>query len=84
MYALSVLAFFLALVLGGVALLLWSTLPMHEAPHAWVLPVLPVACLLASGLCWWGARQQRLQPWLQEIRAQLALDLQAIRPVQSV
>lgn len=84
MYALSVLTLMLALIFGGMALLLWSALPLVDAPHAWVLLALPSACLLLSGLCWWWARNQRLQPLLQDIQAQIALDLQAIRQVHSV
>ncbi len=83
MYGLSALTLLLALIFGGVALLLWSALPPHKAPHAWVLLALPAACLLLSGLCWWWARAQRLQPLLQDIQAQIALDLQAIRQVHS-
>jgi hypothetical protein len=83
MYALSALALLLALIFGGVALLLWSAFPLHDAPHTWVLPALPAACLCWSGLCWWGARAQRLQPLLQDIQAQIALDLQAIQQVRS-
>jgi hypothetical protein len=83
MYALSGLTLLLALIFGGVALLLWSTSPMHDAPHPWVLLALPIACLSLSGLCWWWARTQRLQPLLQDIQAQIALDLQAIRQVHS-
>ncbi len=84
MYALSVLTLMLALIFGGIALLLWSALPLVDAPYAWVLLALPSACLLLSGLCWWWARNQRLQPLLQDIQAQIALDLQAIRQVHSV
>jgi hypothetical protein len=83
MYALSVLTLLLALIFGGVALLLWGALPLHDAPHAWVLPALPAACLCLSALCWWGARTQRLQPLLQDIQAQIALDLQTLRQVHS-
>ncbi len=32
MYALSVLTLLLALIFGGVALLLWSAFPLHDAP----------------------------------------------------
>eukprot|EP01030_Chromulinospumella_sphaerica_P006242 gene6242-6102_t len=39
MYALSALNLLLALILGGVALLLWSALPLNDAPHAWRLAV---------------------------------------------
>jgi hypothetical protein len=84
MYALSMLTLLLALIFGGVALLLWGTLPLIDAPHAWVLLALPMACLFLSGLCWWWARTHRLQPLLQDIQAQIALDLQAIRQVHSV
>jgi hypothetical protein len=83
MYGLSVLALLLALIFGGVALLLWSAFPLHDAPHAWVLLALPIACLCLGGLCWWGARAQRLQPLLQEVQAQIALDLQAIGQVHT-
>jgi len=83
MYALSVLNLLLALIFGGVALLLWSSFPLHDAPHAWVLLALPIACLCLGGLCWWGARAQRLQPLLQEVQAQIALDLQAIGQVHT-
>jgi len=83
MYALSVLTLLLALIFGGVALLLWGALPLHDAPHAWVLPALPAACLCLSGLCWWGARTQHLQPLLQDIQTQIALDLQTLRQVHS-
>lgn len=84
MYALSLLTLMLALIFGGMALLLWSALPLVDAPYGWVLLALPSACLLLSGLCWWWARNQRLQPLLQDIQAQIALDLQAIRQVHSV
>jgi hypothetical protein len=83
MYALSFLTLMLALIFGGMALLLWSALPLVDAPYGWVLLALPSACLLLSGLCWWWARSLRLQPLLQDIQAQIALDLQAIRQVHS-
>jgi hypothetical protein len=83
MYVLSVLTLLLALIFGGVALLLWGTLPLSDAPHPWVLLALPVTCGVLSGLCWCLARTQRLQPLLKDIQAQIALDLQAIRQVHS-
>jgi H+/Cl- antiporter ClcA len=83
MYGLSALTLLLALIFGGVALLLWAALPLSDAPHAWVLIALPTLSLLVSGLCWWWARTQRLQPLLSDIQAQIALDLQAIRQVHS-
>jgi hypothetical protein len=83
MYGLSALTLLLALIFGGVALLLWSALPLSDAPHPWVLLALPAMSLLISGLCWWWARTQRLQPLLGDIQTQIELDLQAIRQVHS-
>ena len=83
MYGLSVLALLLALIFGGVALLLWGTLTLNDAPHSWLLLALPAAFLTLSAMCWWWARTQRLQPLLQDVQAQIALDLQAIQQVHS-
>jgi len=82
LYGLSAMSFMMALFFGGVALLLWSALSLHEAPHAWVLLALPAATLLVSALCWWGARRLRVQPLLQDIQAQIALDIRAIQQSQ--
>ncbi len=83
MYGLSALTLLLALIFGGVALMLWSALPLSDAPHPWVLFALPAFSLFVSGLCWWWARTQRLQPLLSDIQTQIELDLQAIRQVHS-
>jgi hypothetical protein len=68
--------------LGGVALLLWSTLPLNEAPHTWVLLALPLTLLVLSGLCWAWARRLRTRPLLDDIKGQLQLDLLAIQQAQ--
>lgn len=81
MYGLSALTMLLALIFGGVALLLWSAVPLISAPRAWVLVALPSFFLVVSGLSWWWARAQRMQPLLSDIQAQIKLDLQAIRQV---
>jgi hypothetical protein len=83
MYVLSVLALLLALIFGGVALLLWSAFPLHDAPHAWVLVALPGLSLLVSGLCWRWVSTRRWPPLLSDIQTQIKLDLQAIRQVHS-
>lgn len=79
MYGLSVLGMVLALNLGGMALLLWGTVPLSQAPQAWVLWALPGACLLVSGLCWWRAQSLRMPPLLHELQSQMQLDLHIIR-----
>ena len=82
LYALSVLSAGLALVLGGVAVLLWSALPSIDTRTAWILPALPLAWLAASGLLWAMAKRLRTRPLLQDIQEQLQLDLLAIQSSQ--
>lgn len=74
LWGLSALAFVLALVFGGVAMMLWSTLPPDTAPRAWVLLALPGCALLLSALCAWWASSLRLPPVLQDLQAQMAMD----------
>jgi hypothetical protein len=79
MYGLSALAMALALVFGGMALMLWSIVPMTGAAQAWVLWALPGSCLVASGLCAWRARSLPIPSLLQDIQSQWQLDLAMIR-----
>lgn len=72
----------LALLLAGVALLLWASLP--TAPRApWVLivvPLLPLACALG---CWLAAREQRGEPPFVGVRRQFEADKQLLREVSA-
>lgn len=83
LYGLSALCGLLALVFGGMALLLWGALPLHDAPHIWLLLALPAFFALLGGLFGWWARRLRLQPLLQDIRMQIALDLQTMGQVSA-
>lgn len=81
--ALSALCSVLGLAWAGVALLLWSALPMIDARYVWVLPALPVATLLIAALLWAWARRLRSRPVLQDIQEQLQLDLLALQGARS-
>lgn len=83
MYAFSGLSFLLTLILGGVALLLWGSLPHEDAPHVWVLWALPLSLLSIGRLCWVWARRLRAPPMLDDIKAQIQLDMLAIRQAQA-
>lgn len=83
MYALSALTGFLALILGGVGLLLWSAFPLQDAPYLWMLPALPLGLLFVSMLCWWWAQSVRQEPFWKSFRAQIQLDILAIQQAQS-
>lgn len=83
MYGLSALTLVLALIFGGVALMLWSTATRLDASQATVLWVLPSTFLVISGLFWWRAKSLCLPPLLQDIQSQLQLDLEVIRTAQT-
>ena len=79
MFALSALTLVLALIFGGVALMLWSTATRLDASQAAVLWGLPSSFLLISALLGWRAKSLRLPSLLEDIQSQLQLDLEVIR-----
>jgi hypothetical protein len=79
MFALSALTMLLALIFGGVALMLWSTATQLDASQAAVLWGLPSSFLVISALLGWRAKSLRLPSLLQDIQSQLQLDLEVIR-----
>ena len=79
MFALSALTMVLALIFGGVALMLWSTASQLDASQAAVLWGLPSTFLVISALLGWRAKSLRLPSLLQDIQSQLQLDLEVIR-----
>ncbi|PIT80230.1 hypothetical protein [Limnohabitans sp. 15K] len=83
LYVLSALTCFLGLILGGVALLLFSAFPLQDAPYVWMLPALPLGLFFLSALCWWWARSLRLEPIFSNFQAQIQLDMLAIQQAQS-
>jgi hypothetical protein len=83
MYALAAVCLLLALVLGGVALLLWSALPVLREGWVGVMWALPLALVVCSVVCAVWAQRLRSRPLLADLKEQLQLDLQAIRQVQT-
>jgi hypothetical protein len=79
MFALSALTMVLALIFGGVALMLWSTASQLDTSQAAVLWGLPSSFLVISALLGWRAKSLRLPSLLQDIQSQLQLDLEVIR-----
>jgi hypothetical protein len=83
MFALSALTMVLALIFGGVALMLWSTATQLNASQAAVLWGLPSSFLVISALLGWRAKSLRLPSLLQDIQSQMQLDLEVIRAADS-
>ncbi len=68
-----------ALVLAGVALLLWATLPAPDASREWLLWAVPALPAVLSAVAVAAARYSAQQPAFAELRGQLRQDLELVR-----
>lgn len=82
--ALGVCSLLLACLWAGIALLLWSALPSLDPQRAWVLWAWPLAWLLVAMGCWVIFRQMRGTGLFPRTRAQIELDLLALRQASKV
>ena len=78
-YAIGTVSGGLGVLLAGVSLLLWSALPVVDATSAWVMWFLPVALCLSSLACWAWAGRIKLSPSFGKLKAQIKLDMLALR-----
>jgi uncharacterized membrane protein YqjE len=69
----------IALVLAGVALLLWAALPAQTLRLPWLLIATPLAPALPGVLALWRASTLRVPPAFTALRAQLAADAELLR-----
>lgn len=83
LYALSIGFFALGVACAAVSVLLYSALPVLNPQSAWVLVVLPALLLAMGALLLWMAKQCKVEPLLQDIQEQIALDIVAIRKVST-
>jgi membrane protein implicated in regulation of membrane protease activity len=83
LYALSVGFFVVGVACAAVALLLYSALPALNPQSAWVLVVLPAVLLVISAVLFVMAKQSKVDPLMQDIQEQIALDILAIRKVST-
>ncbi len=68
-----------ALVLAGVALMLWAALPTPDAAHLWLLWVVPLVPAVLAVVAIVAARPSTHQPAFAELRGQLRQDLELVR-----
>lgn len=83
LYGLSLGFLVLSAVSAAVSLLLFSALPVLNAQSAWILLAFPTVLLILSAFFFLIARQSKVEPLLQDIQEQLALDILAIQEVSS-
>ncbi len=68
----------MALLLGGMALLLWAAIPVAEMPAPWALLLLPLALALAALACFFAARGNG-EPAFANLQRQIAADAALLR-----
>lgn len=76
---LALLAFLAALLLAGMALMLWGALPNTSMPAAWLLLVVPLLSLMAAIALFIAAQLGARRRGHSELRQQLQADLALLR-----
>jgi uncharacterized membrane protein YqjE len=82
--ALALLGLLAALLLAGVALMLWAALPAQPMPAPWLLLAVPLLPLAGALGCLAALRRGRGRDSFQELRQQLNADLAMLREVGAV
>ncbi len=83
LYGASFVCFCLGLVLGGVALMLWSVLPVTAEQTSWVLLALPLVCEVLAWAFYFAARGRADVSAFAIMQEQLKLDVLALREARS-
>jgi uncharacterized membrane protein YqjE len=82
-YAAAGLLAVLALVLIGVALLLWGAVPTSDMAHPWMLIVVPLVPLVLAGVAVWRAQAAADHNVFAKVKEQLDADMSMLREVGS-
>ena len=72
-----------ALVLAGVALMLWAALPPAGMQVPWLLVAVPAAVFVAAGVCVLMARRSAVENAFENVKKQLGADMAMLREVSA-
>lgn len=78
LFALSLGFFALGVVCSLMSLLLFSALPVLNPHSSWVLFGLPISLLLIAAVLYVAAKRCKVEPFLQDLQEQIALDMLAL------
>ncbi|HWK83174.1 MAG TPA: phage holin family protein [Caldimonas sp.] len=81
LYAAALCLLCVGLVLTGVALMLWASLPAGSFPTPWVLVAVPAVTLVAAGVCAILAKQHPVESAFDKVKQQLDADMAILREV---
>ncbi|MEO8082120.1 MAG: hypothetical protein ABI641_16410 [Caldimonas sp.] len=73
----------IGLVLAGVALMLWATLPSSAFVAGWLLWVVPLVPLAGAAVCALTARSRPLGKAFDTVKQQLTADMAMLREVNA-
>ena len=82
-YAMSAASGVVAVFLTGVSLLLWLALPALNERSAWGLVLIPMSLCLLSLASWLWAKNLKVAPAFGKLRAQIEMDILALRQSQT-
>jgi hypothetical protein len=75
LYVLSAASLMLGLIFSGLAILLWSALPVVDGRYIWVLWGLPLLFLGLGAGCWARARSLQIPAFWDVLKEQIQLDI---------
>jgi hypothetical protein len=82
LYVIAATSLLLSLFFAGVSLLLWSALPVLAEHSAWVMLALPGTLMALALICQIWAHSLQSPSAFEKIKAQIALDMLALRQSQ--
>ncbi len=82
--AVALLGLLTALLLAGVALMLWAALPDQPMQAPWLLVVVPLLPLVGALACLVALRARTERKAFDDLRLQLSADLAMLREVGAV
>jgi hypothetical protein len=83
MLVVALFCFSVALVLGGVAVMLWGVSPDDTMRAPWALFVVPLLPLVVGVVCFMKARADSTAGAFDKVRAQMNADIGMLREVSS-
>lgn len=82
-YAVSAACSIVGLFLAGVSLLLWLAIPVINERSTMGMVWVPASLLLMSLACWLWAKNIKVAPAFGKLKAQIELDILALRQSQT-
>ena len=83
LFAASLALVIVALVLTGVAIMLWAAVPAGDLHAPWVLVAVPVVTFVLAAGCTLYARKSRVESAFDNVKKQLSADMAMLREVSA-